>query len=337
MKTLNLTHEDEQNICNQYKQGIPMAQIVNNNNISQSKIYKILKSHNVIFNRRLNITKDQINLAKKLLKDGLSFGNICNQLDVCNASMSIHLRNDGIVIKNSSFFKQKYSLNDNFLEKINSHEKAQFLGLLFADGNASGPPAYSISINLHIQDQEYLEKWRLQIESGKPLYFKPASIRKINGRECEAAPQATLVITNRHFYNNTVNCGILPRKTYLDLKVPKSDILSSKYWNSFILGFFEGDGCISWEKKNKARFNLSFTVGKNFGLDILSILKQELNIDGYYDQNRPIVGRVSIRKIKDIIKLINWMYTDTTITMQRKRDKCLQALEIFQEKGYDTN
>lgn len=50
---------------------------------------------------------------------------------------------------------RKYSLNESYFEKIDSEEKAYFLGFLFSDGSVS---KYSLNLSLAEVDKEILEK-----------------------------------------------------------------------------------------------------------------------------------------------------------------------------------
>ena len=43
-------------------------------------------------------------------------------------------------------------------------------------------------------------------------------------------------------YNRLVNLGIKENKSHLDYKIPNID---ENFINSFILGYFDGDGCIT--------------------------------------------------------------------------------------------
>lgn len=71
---------------------------------------------------------------------------------------------------------KKYTFNKNYFEKIDSEDKAYFLGLLYADGcNSTSATQNHASIVLNLQegDKEILEKFMKYINSNKPLLYRP--------------------------------------------------------------------------------------------------------------------------------------------------------------------
>ena len=73
-------------------------------------------------------------------------------------------RNGRIRIKPNS----KYSVNENFFEKIDNEEKSYWLGFMYADGYIieNGHKIYS---GLGLKDFDHLEKFDLSTESSYPI------------------------------------------------------------------------------------------------------------------------------------------------------------------------
>ena len=53
---------------------------------------------------------------------------------------------------------------------------------------------------------------------------------------------AKLQYTDRHTYDNLIKYGVLEDKSHKDFHMPN---IPNEYINSFILGYFDGDGCIT--------------------------------------------------------------------------------------------
>lgn len=70
----------------------------------------------------------------------------------------------------------KYTFNKDYFERIDSKDKAYFLGLLYADGCNSISATQgqcTIVINLHEKDRSILDIFNKYIGSNKPLSYKP--------------------------------------------------------------------------------------------------------------------------------------------------------------------
>lgn len=100
---------------------------------------------------------------------------------------------------------------------------------MFADGYISKTPyGVNIGIALQLQDKYILEYLKREINvSNKISNYKNSS---------------KFSVTCQHMYNILKNLGIKEDKSHLNYKIPNID---EKFINSFILGYFDGDGCIT--------------------------------------------------------------------------------------------
>lgn len=138
---------------------------------------------------------------------------------------------------------RKYKLNENYFEKIDSKDKAYFLGLLFADGcNAISRTQKhcSIIISLQEQDKEILQKFMNIVSPNKPLQL----INNINGQK-----QYRFVINSKKWSNDLIKLGCVPNKS-LVLQFPTEKQVPKELQSHFIRGYFDGDGCV-WNGKRK--------------------------------------------------------------------------------------
>lgn len=120
--------------------------------------------------------------------------------------------------------------NERFFKKIDSEEKAYFLGLLISDGNVfkdnTGRQA-SISITLDLKDEYILQKF-------KEVLNVNTSISK-DGRGC-----GQIAIRSNLMADDLKQYGVVPRKSYITYLPKINDI----YMSHLIRGILDGDGSI---------------------------------------------------------------------------------------------
>ena len=168
-------------------------------------------------------------------------------------------------------------MNYNYFDKIDTEEKAYWLGFLFADGNVSRDSYirkngtikngnYKIEISLKSEDIEHLEKFSKAIDYNKPIKVSKASFRKERCR---------LQFNNKHMWNTLNNLGCIPCKS-LKLKFPNINIFKNKWLiYSFIRGYVDGDGNIGYCNKEQSRMQLRILGTKDF----LTILQKLLPLE----------------------------------------------------------
>lgn len=121
-------------------------------------------------------------------------------------------------------------LKERFFEKIDSEEKAYFLGLLIADGNIfkdnTGRQA-SISITLDLEDEYMLLKFKEVLQANTNIGH--------DNRGCgQIAVRSDIMAKDLQQY------GVIPRKS-LTTYLPNID---DKYMNHLVRGILDGDGSI---------------------------------------------------------------------------------------------
>ena len=200
-----------------------------------------------------------------------------------------------------------YDCDETFFKNIDSHEKAYLLGFLWADGHNN--PRSGLRIILHKQDEEIL------------LYFK--NYMKCNSPIKYRDDYCIFSINRKNIYNDLLNLGMFTNKSKNNLIWPE---ISSIYINSFILGVFDGDGSI-WNKEGS--YAASFANGFSF----LCELKTHLMDNGImsnpiryrYGIEKPQACQLDISGYDNIIKLKDFLYSDSVIFMSRKFNKFCEA------------
>lgn len=266
-----------------------------------------------------------------LYKAGNSLSDISKELSINKSKVYRCLKKNEInTNKNSSHYIKKlydYEIDDSFFEKIDTEEKAYILGFLYADGNLH-KKYYHIKLKLQERDKYILEKINVAMRSNKPLYFHKKTKK-------EHQNQVSIVISNKKMYNDVINLGLYPNKTY-DLNFKK--VFDDKMFNHFLRGYFDGDGWISVYKTDREYFlksgekkinnrevsEVGFT-GTEFMCRFLNkFFLETLQIKSYLKADKRTDYRIKslrIRSHKDVKKFYEFIYKNSTIFLTRKRDK----------------
>lgn len=197
-----------------------------------------------------------------------------------------------------------------YFDKIDTPEKAYLLGFLFSDGYIA-KTAYGVAIGLALQLQD---KYILE-------YIKQAW--NVDNKISEYKNSAKIQVTDSHMYNRLVELGIQEDKSHQDYILPNID---ENLLNSFILGYFDGDGCITIKSTGYSVTSICCN-SKIF----LESVKQFLNKNGIETRDVSTEKRpknniyvLYISKRAEQIKFMDFIYKDSSIYLKRKHDKFLQ-------------
>lgn len=205
-------------------------------------------------------------------------------------------------------------VDHDFFEKIDSHRKAQILGFICADGSVGSYEknkenvkytCHQLSIEVNSIDGYYLQYILDDLKSRNSL---SSSKRGTN----------SICIVSEKIVSDLNRLGVTQNKT---LTLDLSKIIENvppEYMNSFILGYFEGDGYVSKPDSDNA---LIITTGsKTAAEQIQQIIKQHVNIENVYLRKGNDAYRIAIHGEKEIEKTLCWMYKDIDLdrVLQRK-------------------
>lgn len=210
-----------------------------------------------------------------------------------------------------------YKYNKQFFNNIDTEEKAYWAGFIAADGNIR-KDFLKMRIELNIQDYSHLEKFRKSIEGNNPIR---ESIR-LNNHSCY------IDVNCKEFCLALNKLGITPKKS-LTLKI-NFDLIPKELRRHFIRGYFDGDGSINnyqRENKNYLEWEISFISSEKFLTQILEELDKKRN---FYSCGNNF--RICFKAKEDIKDILNYLYKDATIYMDRKIEKAkeFKALNDYQ-------
>lgn len=265
-------------------------------------------------------TDEEINFLKKHYMEMSSkeLSKIMNRTE--NA---IHLQGSRMGIK-----KYPYFCDYNYFDDINTEEKAYWLGFMAADGWISKREennSAAVGIELQYRDIKHLKKFNKSINGNYKITdrWKTCDISKNKHKQNHMCVIRIYSIT---MFNSLVRKGFSPQKSY-DYKIPyvQDDLI-----RHFLRGYFDGDGCFCFTNKS---FNLRFlTAAPNLHNDVYNILiNAGVKVSQYQSSNElgTIMYYNVIYGLEDKIKLLDYMYEDCNIYLDRKFKKYLKVKEKY--------
>ncbi|MEH7277872.1 recombinase family protein [Bacillus toyonensis] len=224
--------------------------------------------------------------------------------------------------------RSKSTFNQNFFDKIDTEEKAYWLGFIYADGCiTSNKDSYLLKIGLSSADAEHLELFKCSIDSNHPTYYSSSHLGNKKFLNCQ------IQIYSKYLCRQLIEKGALPRKS-LTLKFPSSEVVPKELLHHFIRGFFDGDGCISFPRRG--RYNtlsdmipvVIFTSTK----EMLEELKKHIPSTGIIKVRKPSGKRniyeIRLSGIRQTKTVLEYMYKDATVYLKRKHENYQKLLSI---------
>lgn len=270
-------------------------------------IKNILQEYGIVLEKYNKIKTDEM---IKLIDSGMSINKAAKELGVHRSCILQRFKKQGIKVEN---FQNSLRFNENIFDKIDSEEKAYWLGFIYADGyisNRDNNKKYGFELSLALKDFNHLEKFN--------KFISNKAIVKCDSYRCR------VMFSNKHVWNTLNNYGCTPNKS-LTLKFPDKNIFSNENLIiHFIRGYFDGDGCICSTKTVKLLINILGT--KDFLMDF------QKNIDIYSTiaakDKRSKVFSFNFSVIKGE-RFIEKIYDNATIYLDRKYEKYLWYFEKY--------
>lgn len=200
-------------------------------------------------------------------------------------------------------------INENFFKEW-SPQMAYILGFIFADGAVEDcrESSRTCYLSLANNDLDLLQQIKSAMASQNSVEIRRPRIVNIFGKEYLCKTSYCVRIGNIEIYNDLVKLGLCPRKS-LVIELPT---IPNIYFQYFLRGYFDGDGCINIEKTKKNRMNIIFTSGSKVFLEQIQdrIKTNYLQIKSYIGFGS---GAFRLRySYRNALLLANYMYQDIT-------------------------
>ena len=229
------------------------------------------------------------------------------------------------------YSKQQYrsTLKPNYFERIDTLEKAYWLGFLNADGEVRNKykekPWYRISVELSVKDRDQLENFCRAIGLIPSELIKERDRYKKYNNKIRKYRMVYVHFRCKPMVKDLLNIGFSSSKTlrksipnvFKKIKLNGNDsTFSRKLSLAWILGYYDGDG-----NSNSTRITSS---SKNFLKEIKHIFNIKFDVKRQYDKGKKsrLEGVVSTRshwRLTLGASLFNGMIRNYPYSLQRKR------------------
>lgn len=234
----------------------------------------------------------------------------------------------------------KYNYNQNFFEKIDTEEKAYWLGFLYADGcitrfyRNEKLKSMSLELTLKADDVGHIFKFLNDLDSNVPIQDKK---NKINDKVYYAK---RVVINCTKMCRDLIEAGCTPEKS-LTLTFPSSEIVEHNLINHFIRGYFDGDGMVHFSKsnvfhknKNKSYLQNHYSASFIGTPEFLSVLKKELESNNIkcskiYSGNCGKALEFRIYGFDNLKNFYSYIYNKSSVQLKRKKNVFEKAFKEF--------
>lgn len=189
-------------------------------------------------------------------------------------------------------------------EKIDTEEKAYWLGFLYADGSV-GSKENKIELGLKAEDYNHIEKFKNFMKITNKISFR------------ESTNSYRISFRSEKCKQDLIKQGCLPKKSLI-LDFPTQEQVPNELIRHFIRGYFDGDG---WFTNTEKCLQIGFIGTDSFLHGLLKIFEKE-NINSYnkiFDvHHKNGAKRYIFSGYDDIVKFLNFIYKDSSIYLNRK-------------------
>jgi len=190
-------------------------------------------------------------------------------------------------------------MNDDAFSAL-TPESSYWIGFLMADGSVDGKSKMTVSLQL--SDADHLEKLKAFLKASYPVRFD-------SGRN-----SCTLAVHSKKIVRDLESFGIVPRKSYKDIKAHVDLANNRDFWR----GLVDGDGSVLLNSYGKP---LNSLVGCRSIVDAFAVFSRQYCLP---DEGKgSIVARGSIWSYavtgKSAIEVIKQLYYNSVVALDRKK------------------
>lgn len=196
---------------------------------------------------------------------------------------------------------KKYTVKEDYFYKIDTEDKAYWLGFLYADGYIL-EKGKALITGLTLKDLDHIEKFKSDIDSSHLI------------KEATTVNNYQFNIYNTKFSKHLINKGCIPRKSNkIEFPEIKKDLV-----NHFIRGYFDGDGSVSATDKT-----LQVTIccaSKTFLENLLKKLSNETGVRNRIYTREDGLHLYVNSSGDDILEIKKYLYKNSHKYLDRKKE-----------------
>lgn len=218
MKRIN--KKTEQEIIENYQQGLSMAAVGSKFNVSPVTVKNILERNKIPKRTKGGIYKIPDEDVIKRYKNNESCQSIADSYKVSFHTISNILEKHNIPRDNRYY---NLNLKLDYFENIDTYDKAYFLGFLITDGNVCGN---AVRLSIHPKDETILKIFKEKTGNENKLYYR------------KDKPEVSCSVKSKKWTEDLSKFGVIPNKTST-VYLPQ---LEDEMMPHLIRGMIDGDG-----------------------------------------------------------------------------------------------
>lgn len=221
-------------------------------------------------------------------------------------NFNLHLKNLGIM--RTTWEYENYDVDESYFEKINTPDKAYWLGMLFADGSVrrNGDRSSQVVLELSNVDMNHLEKFKKALKyTGDIKHRKNRSISAVR-------------ISRNKMERDLESKGCIPNKTENGWVNIES---LNGYVSDFLRGFIDGDGYI---EKSYKKWRVVITVKAEKIKNALMTMMQKYKPTCRKEKD---FFRVNVENQSGFYQLLEDLYPNASTYLTRKYHIAMARLD----------
>jgi len=318
----NLSRAERQEITRRYLAGESTVQLGRELGVKHTLLCQMLRRMGITLRgRQKSLSEEQRQEVGVAYQAGSDLQQLAERYRCSMTTISQTLKAIGVKTRSQEDLQRKYPLDTMCFNKINNEHAAYFYGFLLADGYNNTETGH-VRVRLQACDVDILEKFRAFLKTNRPLYLNPP-------KKATHSPHITLDIGSRRISAALEKWGCTKAKTHT-VAFPRW--LDSKLYHHFVRGYFDGDGHFGYtERDNRARFSIVGT--RSLCESIADILQGFLEVRAVIRHNHcnpnNNICELKISGKRNIYKVMEWLYNDANVWLNRKRERYEDAKTRF--------
>nr|DAO84441.1 MAG TPA: HNH endonuclease [Bacteriophage sp.] len=286
-----------------------VTEIAEEYNTSACTINRWIKRNKISVQKKVPVYKQRKWLIKELSKRNWSITKLAEETGHSETSLRKYIKQLNVKMP-----EKKIKYFETFFEKINTEEKAYWLGFLMADGHVDKDLG-KLTLTLKASDYNHLEKLMNTLKEDKKI-----TIQEITGGGAKPRKTATIYYCSTYMIKKLVYNGVVPLKSGKKV-LPKTVPLH--LIKDFIRGFWDGDGHINSNRRLvsvcSSSLNVLFSIRFYFE-EMLGVKHYELQ---YYKWNHMYVYTLFSENAKNVVE---HLYSGASIYLDRKHETAMSLI-----------
>ena len=314
---------DYQKIIDMYNAGMTQQEIAKKYGCSKSVVHNIMLQMNASV-RPNGLTKEYAEQMYELYRIGVRLSEIADIYGVNRHTVARVFKRNGFATD-----KKIYHCDEHYFDNIDTQDKAYIVGLLWADG-CNQLDRGKVVIQLQERDKAILEQIKEVSNNERPLWKSALHDKNPNWQNA-----ISLTWQSRHISQVLNDYGMVPRKS-LVLEFP--NWIDESLYSHFLRGYIDGDGSVYYSyDKNVFRVSM---VGTKMFLDVVQRMCAKIGVKtslSHKKEHNDITFTLHSTSNRGTLNLLNWVYDNANLKLQRIYDKYRQALYHYNINNSNQN